>query len=143
MRPDSARDRQGRHYPAHLDLIGFDDPGPFRVRNRATCLWRTASGRGTRDGRREEFGLTLSGDHPTEAELTAHAWARKHYRLHRNHERWMQICDERVARGEPDPRADPPPCTCEDDCFEVAGCVPGCSCRCELVTVTPEGEHDR
>lgn len=141
MRGDAAVDRQGRRYPAHLDVIGFDEIGPYRVRHerpRGPSL-RRAARRDYRDYLRAGSGGPPPGDHPTETDLAREKLARREERGARQRASRDAYCDALVAAGEPDPRTPTPTCSCCDACFELPGCAPACTCRCEAKIIHPDG----
>lgn len=136
MRPDSARDRQGRRYPAHLDLVTSGLSGP-PVRTRDPDTNRCAPGRRWRDWFRRNMDRDrwVRTDHLTEHEVVAimrlqlEMAQKRRARLFERQR--AQASQEAIARGEPDPYAPPPPCFCLDECFEHRGCLPTCPCACE------------
>ncbi len=141
MRGDAARDRQGRRYPAHLDLIGFDEIGPHRVRHdRPTHgMLRRAARREYRDCLRAATDAPPPSDHPSEFDLAHQKATRSEERVARQKAHRDAYCEALVAAGEPDPRTPQPECTCDDDCFGLPGCAPACSCRCETAIIHPGG----
>lgn len=122
------RDRQGRRYPAHLDVFGFSGY-PTRPQPRGWAGQRCAPRRYQRDQYRHAKGEPPAGDHPTESQLgqALHAaWLARDRRLELRREQ----CEAALAaRGITRPVLEP--CTCPDACFETAGCVDTCTCRCE------------
>lgn len=138
MRRDPIRDRGDRRYPAHLDVICFLGRTPFPVTQlnaRGHAENRCAPQRRRRNEIRRRTGR-IPHDHPNlklfEEELAE---------LRRAHQavwlaRWDRYCDERVARGEPDPRVEQE-CTCLDACFCEAACLPACPCQCEPGLAAP------
>ncbi|WP_425310419.1 helix-turn-helix transcriptional regulator [Ammonicoccus fulvus] len=141
MRGDAARDRQGRRYPAHLDLIGFDEIGPYRVRydRPRQGFPRRAARREYRDCLRAATDAPPLSDHPSEGELARQKAARSEKRRARQKAHRDAYCDALVAAGEPDPRTPGPTCSCCDQCFDLPGCAPACSCRCETAIIHPDG----
>lgn len=141
MRADAARDLQGRRYPAHLDVIGFDSWEVFRVRNPRSGPWRRSPRRETRDEQRRISGV-VPDDHANDFELAQETRARREARDQKARDDWNRVCDAKVARGEPDPRIWPD-CECIDECFELPGCAAACTCRCEIAIVHPDGRVER
>lgn len=122
--PQTVRDNAGRRFPAHLDVAPPDQRplnrglGP-RFDRRPARGWYAL--RPLRDpapaGRPEETAPSRPRDHPTSAELVQRA------------DELRAMARNRV-RGWVRPRPQPD-CTCPVGCFEVAGCLPTCPCRCE------------
>lgn len=124
--PDSVRDNAGRRFPAHLDVLPPDqrpDNRGYGARydRKPPRGWYAL--RPLRDHEREcgehPAAAGRPVDHPTEAELARRATDRRAEALRR-------------ARQRVRPRPQPD-CTCPVGCFEVAGCLPTCPCRCEPV----------
>lgn len=82
MRADAARDLQGRRYPAHLDVIGFDSWEVFRVRNPRSGPWRRSPRRETRDEQRRISGV-VPDDHANDFELAQETRARREPEIRR------------------------------------------------------------
>ena len=136
MRPDAVRDKAGRRYPAHLDVIPFSmfAPVPVRDLDGNRCVPR----REARDKLRARQAGPPEPDHPTPTGVVIRLEAERTLRQQRRRQEQDQYCDALVDQGLSDPRLDPP-CTCPDDCFNEPRCVPGCACRCEDPEVLPPG----
>ena len=119
---DAVRDNADRRFPAHLDVQPPDvlpaevlrAPRYDRLPARA---WHHR--RAERDRLRAD--QPPESDHPTVAELEQRVRTRAAERRARALARRAAVADRLVAD----------PCTCPVDCWEHAGCAPGCPCRCE------------
>lgn len=119
---DAVRDNAGRRFPAHLDVQppdvlpghAYSAPHPERP---PVVAWHVR--RSERD--RLRAGRPQATDHPTVAELEHRVRTRAEERRARALSGGAAV----AARHEADP------CTCPVECWEYAGCAPGCPCRCE------------
>ncbi|WP_432558427.1 helix-turn-helix domain-containing protein [Granulicoccus sp. GXG6511] len=133
MRPDGVRDAAGRRRPAHLDVT-FEPPLPFCHGRKVTD--RRAWGRDARDWSRRHTGM-VPDDHPTEAHIREHLAEWQRGNEERNRQFAERLKAAMIARGEPDP--DTWECECLVGCFEVAGCLVSCDCKCEPALFEPGG----
>lgn len=113
MSDDAPHDRQGRRYPAHLDLM--ETAGPLDEPRVGTPHRRR------RDATRVRGGLPP--DHPTRASFEE---GRRRRREERRAQRLAWL-----LRVRQHPHPEPPPCSCPVECEELVRCPPGCGCRCE------------
>jgi HTH-type transcriptional regulator/antitoxin HipB len=124
---DVVRDNAGRRFPAHLDVQppaqlpghAYSSPHPERPPVGAWHLRRAE-----RDRLRTRAGRPPATDHPTVPELEQRIRARAEKRR----------ADARSSRAALAARLAADPCTCPVECWEHAGCAPGCPCGCEVPT---------
>lgn len=138
MRADGARDRRGRRYPAHLDVLPLrphvcshpEDPEPSQ--------W--APRRCRRDERRIREDHLVPADHLSgeEVQVMREAYREVHHKRHLRKQRLQREWTRHMAllHGEPHPDLQEP-CFCPDECFGHPGCPVGCPCRCEPMTEDP------
>lgn len=135
MRSDGVRDRQGRRYPAHLDVLP-SWPSP-KSKTRDPDVTQCAPRRAWRDHNRAQENHFVPADHLSADEVNGvlEEWRklrrRRCQRQAQQRREWAR--HEALLRGEPHPDIQEP-CCCLDDCFLDRGCAPGCPCRCEPIT---------
>jgi transcriptional regulator with XRE-family HTH domain len=121
---DVVRDNAGRRFPAHLDVQppdvlpghAFSSPHPDRP---PVVAWHIR--RAERDRLRAKAGQPPANDHPTLPALEQRARRRDEERRAAA----LSSAAKLAARLAADP------CTCPVECWEYAGCAPGCPCGCE------------
>lgn len=139
MRPDAIRDGGGRRLPAHLDLFAFIHAPPvslpFNARARDWCVPH----RSARDDIRARLERPPAEDHPSRSQLLTTLAAAKAAKVKAEQAVIQAHRSARIAAGDPFEIWLAQPCTCPDACFELAGCAPGCTCRCEDPHYRPPG----
>lgn len=139
MRPDAMRDRAGRRLPAHLDLFGYTTAPPIAIPLYATDRHWCVPHRPARDHLRAQLDRPPPQDHPTRSQLLATLAAAKAEKTKADAALIYAHREAKIAAGDPFETWLTQPCTCPDTCFDLPGCAPECTCRCEDPTYRPPG----
>lgn len=118
---EAVRDRAGRRFPAHLDVVPVEGESSAGDVDEVRCARRA-----WRDWLRHKGG-EVPARHPSWGEVRAVL------RQRRTTRRSALAAAQRERLRLLPPPPPPAPCICLDGCFEVPGCLPECSCRCEPI----------